>query len=85
MEVIINMKQCMQIVQAPLNGRAVPLTEVPDEVFSQLVLGDGIAIIPEDGRLLSPVDGEVTTVAETLHAYGFATEDGITANVAEIQ
>ncbi len=71
------MKQCMQIVQAPLNGRAVPLTEVPDEVFSQLVLGDGIAIIPEDGRLLSPVDGEVTTVAETLHAYGFATEDGL--------
>ena len=67
----------MQIVQAPLNGRAVPLTEVPDEVFSQLVLGDGIAIIPEDGKLLSPVDGEVTTVAETLHAYGFTTEDGL--------
>ena len=67
----------MQIVQAPLSGRAVPLTEIPDEVFSQRVLGDGIAIIPEDGKLLSPVDGEVTTVAETLHAYGFASEDGL--------
>ena len=77
MGVNINMKHCMQIVQAPLSGRAVPLTEVPDEVFSQQVLGDGIAIIPEDGKLLSPVDGEVTTVAETLHAYGFATEDGL--------
>ncbi len=72
-----NMKKCMQTVQAPLNGRAVPLTEVPDEVFSQQVLGDGIAIIPEDGKLLSPVDGEVTTVAETLHAYGFTTADGL--------
>ena len=77
MGVINNMKNCMQIVQAPLSGRAVPLTEIPDEVFSQRVLGDGIAIIPEDGKLLSPVDGEVTTVAETLHAYGFASEDGL--------
>ena len=71
------MKKCMQTVFAPLSGQAVALEQVPDEVFSQKVLGDGIAIIPENGRLLSPVDGEVTTVAETLHAYGFSTEDGL--------
>ena len=77
MGVNIKMKKCMQIIQAPLSGRAVPLAEVPDEVFSQKVLGDGIAIIPENGKVLSPVDGEVATVAETLHAYGFTTEDGL--------
>lgn len=71
------MKKCMQTVQAPLSGRLVPLVDVPDEVFSQKILGDGIAIIPDNGRILSPVDGEVATVAETLHAYGFTTEDGL--------
>lgn len=38
---------------------------------------EGIAVIPEDGRILSPVDGEVVSVAETLHAYGFRSEDGL--------
>lgn len=53
-------KQRDLTVYAPLNGKAVAITEVPDEVFSEKVLGDGIAIIPEDGRVLSPVDGVIT-------------------------
>lgn len=64
-------------ILSPLSGKAVPMEEVPDPVFSQKIIGDGTAIIPEDGRLVSPVDGEVVSVAETLHAYGFRTEDGI--------
>lgn len=66
-----------QVVIAPLSGQLLPLTEVADEVFSQKVLGDGVAIVPEDGRLCSPVDGVVSTVAETLHAYGFTSDDGL--------
>ena len=67
----------LQMVIAPLSGQPVPLSEVPDEVFSQKVLGDGVAIIPDDGKLYSPVNGEISTVAETLHAYGFTSDDGL--------
>ena len=66
----------MQIV-SPLNGKVVPLEEVPNPVFSDKILGDGIAVVPTDGKIVSPVDGEVVSVADTLHAYGFATEDGM--------
>ena len=64
-------------VIAPLSGKVIALSEVPDEVFSQKVLGDGAAIIPADGKIVSPVDGEVSTVSETLHAYGFTSDDGL--------
>lgn len=64
------------MILAPLTGKAVPLSEVPDSVFSEKVLGDGVAIIPADGKIVSPVDGEISTVAETSHAYGFTSEDG---------
>lgn len=65
------------VVYAPLTGKAVLLDQVPDPVFSGKVLGNGIAIIPEDGRIVSPVDGQIESVAETGHAYGFSTEDGL--------
>ncbi len=42
------------VVYAPLTGKAVPLDQVPDPVFSGKVLGDGVAIIPEDGKIVSP-------------------------------
>lgn len=64
-------------ILSPLTGTAVALEEVPDPVFSQKIIGDGIAIIPQDGKLVSPIDGEVVSVAETLHAYGLRSEDGI--------
>lgn len=63
-------------IVAPLNGKVVPLEQVPDPVFSGKVLGDGCAIIPEDGKIYSPVDGEVSTILDTKHAYGFVSEDG---------
>ena len=67
----------MKSVLAPLSGRTIPLDQVPDEVFSQKILGDGVAIQPVDGRICAPVDGEVASVAETLHAYGFTSDDGL--------
>ena len=69
-------KKVPEVILAPLTGKAVPLSEVPDPVFSEKVLGDGVAIIPADGKIVSPVDGEISTVAETSHAYGFTSENG---------
>ena len=63
-------------VASPLNGRIVPLGEVPDPVFADRILGDGCAILPEDGKLYSPVNGRVTSIADSLHAYGFESDDG---------
>ena len=44
-------------ILSPLTGTAVALGEVPDPVFSQKIIGDGVAIIPRDGKLVSPIDG----------------------------
>lgn len=65
------------IIKSPLNGKAVPLTEVPDPVFSDGVLGSGCAVIPDDGKIYSPVNGVISSVAETFHAYGILSDDGI--------
>lgn len=67
----------LQRILAPLSGEVIPLSDVPDEVFSRRILGDGAAIRPTDGRLLSPVDGVIATIAETRHAIGFTTDDGL--------
>lgn len=62
---------------SPLNGKIVPLENVPDEVFSGKVLGDGCAVIPSDGSIYSPIDGRISSVAETNHAYGITGDNGI--------
>lgn len=64
-------------VYAPLNGKVVSLDEVPDPVFADKVLGEGCAIIPTDGKIYSPVNGVVSSVAETLHAYGFTSDEDL--------
>ena len=64
-------------ILAPLSGKVIALDQVPDDVFSQKVLGNGIAIIPTEGKILSPVNGEISTVTDTLHAYGFTSDDGL--------
>ena len=56
-------KSILTAVYSPLSGKVVPLADVPDPVFSGKILGDGVAIIPSDGRICSPVDGTLTTVA----------------------
>lgn len=71
------MKQSKQPIASPLRGRVLPLSELPDPVFSDRILGDGCAIFPEDGNIYSPVDGIVSSIAETRHAYGFLSKDGV--------
>lgn len=67
--------QEVQIV-SPSNGKAISLSEVNDAVFSQKVLGDGVAILPSDGKVHSPVDGTVATLFDTKHAIALESEDG---------
>lgn len=61
---------------AAQTGEVIPLESVPDDVFSQKVMGEGIAVIPKDKLVVSPAAGEVVVVAETKHAYAVAAEDG---------
>lgn len=60
----------------PMEGKLVALTDVPDQVFSQKIMGDGFAIEPTSGELISPVSGTLTTLFPTKHAFGITTEDG---------
>lgn len=61
---------------APLAGWSTPLAEVPDEVFSQHLLGEGVAIDPTDGGLYAPCDGEVGVLPATRHAITLRADTG---------
>jgi PTS system beta-glucosides-specific IIC component len=65
------------VVAAPVAGRVVPLAEVADPVFSSLALGDGVGVVPSAGEVVAPVAGELVTVADTGHAFGLRTADGV--------
>lgn len=64
------------IISCPVKGKVVPLSEVPDETFSQEMLGKGVAIIPEQNQFYAPASGEVSVVFPTGHAIGLTSEDG---------
>ena len=57
-------------IKAPVNGQCVDLSQVPDEVFSKRMMGDGVAIRPTDGLYVAPADGELAMLFKTGHAYG---------------
>ena len=65
------------VVYNPIQGEIIPMDQIPDETFASGVLGQGCGIIPEQGLVVAPFDGEVTTVAETKHALGLTSKDGI--------
>ena len=64
-------------VFCPIRGKAVPLSETPDETFATEVLGKGAAIIPSEGKVYAPMDATVTTLFETKHAIGLTAPDGL--------
>ncbi|WP_110926793.1 PTS sugar transporter subunit IIA [Bacillus massiliglaciei] len=70
-------KTTIEEIYSPLSGEIIPLAEVPDQVFAQKMLGDGAAIIPREGKLVSPVDGEVIQVFPTKHAIGIKSTKGL--------
>ena len=64
------------VITAYANGELTEIEKVNDETFASKVLGDGIAIIPEDGNIYAPVDGEISVVMESGHAVGFTDMNG---------
>lgn len=64
------------VLAAPITGKVVPLSEVKDEVFSQGVLGNGVAIEPEAGEVYAPCDGTIIQIPDTRHAIGIQGNDG---------
>ena len=62
--------------KASLEGTLIPLSEVKDEVFSNKITGDGIAIIPSKGELYAPVSGTIEVIFETKHSIGMKTDHG---------
>lgn len=65
-----------ETVKSPVRGRIIPLSEVSDETFSSEMLGTTVAVEPEDGKVVSPCDGEVINVFDTGHAVCIATKSG---------
>lgn len=63
-------------VYAPIAGQAVPVTEVPDPTFSSGMLGNGIAIIPTDGKVVAPCDATVDMMFTTGHAVSLVAANG---------
>ncbi len=61
---------------AAQTGSVISLEQVPDDVFAAKVMGDGIAIIPKDTKIVSPAEGKVTLISETKHAYAIEAKDG---------
>ncbi|MDY4546154.1 MAG: glucose PTS transporter subunit IIA [Candidatus Choladocola sp.] len=64
-------------IKSPMNGTVIPLSEVPDAVFSSEMLGKGFGVEPSEGKAYAPVDGEVTTVFDTKHAIGLMSKHGV--------
>lgn len=64
-------------VGSPARGRIIPLSEVPDKVFASGSMGRGLAVVPSDGTIVSPVDGRVVVTMKTGHAFGLKTDDGV--------
>ena len=64
-------------VKSPLSGVAKPLSESPDPVFSQGVMGQGVVIEPDKGELVAPIDGVVSVLFPSKHAVGLISDEGI--------
>lgn len=62
---------------AAATGGIVKIEDVPDEAFSQKMLGDGYAVNPVDGTIYSPAEGTVADITDTLHAYTITTKDNL--------
>lgn len=62
---------------APIKGIIKDITEVPDDTFAQKILGDGVAIIPEEGKVYAPADGTVENIMDSKHGIMFRTNQGV--------
>ncbi|KMY48376.1 glucose-specific PTS transporter subunit IIBC [Peribacillus loiseleuriae] len=66
-----------EIFVSPITGKIKPISEVPDAVFAEKMMGDGFAILPTDGTIVSPVDGTIVNLFPTKHALGIESDNGL--------
>lgn len=76
-ETALNNKKNKEIITSPLTGKVIPLKNVKDDAFAQGALGNGIAIIPSEGKVVSPVNGTISVLFPTLHAIGITSDSGV--------
>lgn len=62
---------------APVDGEVIDLSKVPDQVFSEKMAGDGVAINPTGNTVCAPADGELSLVFKTKHAFAMTLENGV--------
>ena len=65
------------LISSPVNGTAADLSETPDEAFAGRMMGDGAMVVPTEGVIYAPEDGEVCFIFGTKHAIGYQTESGV--------
>ncbi len=70
-------KKSKQVIISPMDGNLIALEEVPDEVFSKGLSGDGMAIEPISGTVVAPIDGVVSRIFPTNHAFLISKKNGI--------
>lgn len=73
----IQEKVTEEVIYSPADGTVMDLSDVPDPVFSQKMMGEGIAVEPSSGEIVSPAEGEVIQIFHTKHAVGIRTRPGI--------
>lgn len=66
-----------EIIASPMNGTVIPLKQIKDDAFASGALGSGVAIVPKDGTVVSPVNGTLTILFPTLHAIGITSDSGV--------
>ncbi|AGB19880.1 PTS sugar transporter subunit IIA [Thermoanaerobacterium thermosaccharolyticum] len=74
---IFKMKFSSESIISPFKGRLINIEDVPDPVFSGKMVGDGVAVEPEEGIVYSPVNGEIIQLFPTKHAVGIISSGGL--------
>ena len=72
----INATPVVTGIASPLSGEVIPMNEVPDDTFASGVLGDGVAILPSEGKIVAPADATVSMLPASRHAIGLTLDDG---------
>lgn len=67
----------MTALASPFTGKVVPLEEVADDVFSQRIMGDGVAVLPREGHVVAPIAGTVGKLFEGGHGFAIETPEGL--------
>lgn len=75
-EIAVN-NEISVLISSSLAGKANPMKAVPEDTFAAEVLGKGMAVLPDEGKVVSPCEAEVAALFDTKHAIGLTTKDGV--------